>query len=402
MSIATATRTTSFDLGALLSLAVIGLTAFLTVVDLFATQAILPSLAAHYGVSPAAMGVAVNASTFGMAASGLAVALFSARINRRVGIIAALLLLSVPTVLLAHAPDLTTFTLLRIAQGVLMAAAFTLTLAHLGERCSARAAAGAFAAYITGSVASNLVGRLVAAGLVDNFGLAANFYMFAALNAAGGLLVFFTIRNAHRIGATMVPPAPLAAFAAHLTNPALRAAFAIGFLILFAFIGVFTYVNFVLVAAPFAIDRMSLGLVYFVFLPSIFTTPLAGRVVGMFGARTAIWLGLGVAMLSLPLMLAQSLPLLLAGMALAAIGTFLAQAVATGFVSRAASGDKGAASGIYLASYFLGGLAGSFVLGQLFDRFGWAAALTGVGVALLLASAVAVRLCAPTPARTSP
>ena len=34
---------------------VIGLIAFLTLVDLFATQAILPTLVAHYGVSRAAM-----------------------------------------------------------------------------------------------------------------------------------------------------------------------------------------------------------------------------------------------------------------------------------------------------------------------------------------------------------
>lgn len=392
MTMAETARAPAFDLGAFMSLVVIGVTAFLTVVDLFATQAILPSLAMHYGVSPAAMGVAVNASTFGMAVSGLTVALFSARINRRAGIIAALLLLSVPTLLLAHAPDLATFTVLRIAQGVLMAAAFTLTLAHLGERCSARAAAGAFAAYITGNVASNLVGRLVAAGLVDNFGLATNFYVFAALNAAGGLLVFFTIRNANKMGAKMAPPAPLAAFAAHLANPALRAAFAIGFLILFAFIGVFTYVNFVLVRAPFAIAMMGLGLIYLVFLPSIFTTPLAGRIVQMFGARIAIWFGLSVAMVSLPLLLSDTLPLLLAGMVLAAVGTFFAQAIATGFVSSAASGDKGAASGIYLASYFLGGLVGSFVLGQLFDRFGWAACLAGVGIALALAALLAIRL----------
>jgi predicted MFS family arabinose efflux permease len=397
MSMTETARAPAFDFGALISLAVIGLTAFLTVVDLFATQAILPSLAMHYGVSPAAMGVAVNASTFGMAASGLAVALFSARINRRLGIITALLLLSVPTVLLAHAPDLTTFTILRVIQGVLMAAAFTLTLAHLGERCSARAAAGAFAAYITGNVASNLIGRLLAAGLVDQFGIAANFYVFAALNAAGGLLVFFTIRNASRMGAVMAPPAPLAAFAAHLANPALRAAFAIGFLILFAFIGVFTYVNFVLVRAPFAIERMSLGLVYFVFLPSILTTPLAGRAVHAYGARTAMWFGLALALLSLPLMLSEHLPAVLVGMALAAIGTFFAQATATGFVSRAATGDKGAASGLYLASYFLGGLAGSAVLGQLFDRLGWASCLAGVGAALVLAAAIAVRMCAPEP-----
>jgi YNFM family putative membrane transporter len=348
------------------------------------------------------MGVAVNATTLGMAASGLAVALFSARINRRVGIMWALFLLAVPTFLLAFAQDLTTFTLLRVVQGMLMAAAFTLTLAHLGERCSARAAAGAFAAYITGNVASNLFGRLLAAGIVDHFGLAANFYVFAALNAAGGLLVFFTIRNAQKTGASMMAPAPWAAFAAHLANPALRTAFAIGFLILFSFIGVFTYVNFVLVRAPFSIGMMSLGFVYFVFLPSILTTPLAGRLVQAFGARIAIWMGLSVAMLGLPLLLADALPLVLAGMALAAIGTFFAQAVATGFVSRAATGDRGAASGLYLASYFLGGLVGSAVLGQLFDRFGWAAAIAGVGVALLAAALLAITLCAPRTASASP
>ncbi|HEY7687591.1 MAG TPA: MFS transporter, partial [Dongiaceae bacterium] len=125
---------------------VIGLIAFLTVVDLFATQAILPTLARAYQVTPAAMGAAVNASTFGMAVSGLAVAFFSRRLNRRLGVLISLGLLSIPTALLAVAPDLTAFTVLRILQGIFMAAAFALTLAYLGEQCSARDAAGAFAA----------------------------------------------------------------------------------------------------------------------------------------------------------------------------------------------------------------------------------------------------------------
>ena len=59
--------------------AVIGTMAFLTVVDLFATQAILPSLTRHFGVSPAAMGLAVNASTIGMAIAGLGVGLLGQR-----------------------------------------------------------------------------------------------------------------------------------------------------------------------------------------------------------------------------------------------------------------------------------------------------------------------------------
>jgi len=106
---------------------VIGLIGFLTLVDLFAAQAILPTLVETYGVSRAAMGFAVNASTIGMAASGLIVSLIARRIDRRRGIWISLALLAVPTTFLASAPDLATFTALRIVQGVFMAAAFTLT-----------------------------------------------------------------------------------------------------------------------------------------------------------------------------------------------------------------------------------------------------------------------------------
>ena len=230
---------------------IIGLIAFLTVVDLFATQAILPSLAQAYRVTPAAMSFAVNASTMGMAVAGLFVAFFSRRIDRRLGILISLCVLAIPTALLAVAPDLTTFTILRVTQGLCMASAFTLMLAYLGEECSATDAGGAFAAYITGNVASNLIGRLISAGVADHFGLAANFYFFSALNLAGAVLVYFTIRTTMPIlPAGEALSTPLAVWSKHLRNPPLLASFGIGFCILFAFIGTFTYVNFVLVREP--------------------------------------------------------------------------------------------------------------------------------------------------------
>ncbi|MHC2276497.1 MFS family permease [Bradyrhizobium diazoefficiens] len=258
--------------GMILRSLVIGLTAFLTVVDLFATQAILPSLTRHYGVSPAAMGFAVNASTFGMAVAGLVVGFFSPQIDRRLGILLSLTLLAIPTSLLAVAPNLAVFTTLRVAQGLCMASAFALTLAYLGEQCSAMDAGGAFAAYITGNVASNLIGRLISAALADSLGLSWNFYFFAALNLAGAVLVYFTIRRVQPRHATMLTDSPFAAMIAHWRNPRLRAAYGLGFCILFAFIGTFTYVNFVLVRPPLSLGMMQLGFVYFVFAPSIVTT----------------------------------------------------------------------------------------------------------------------------------
>jgi MFS transporter, YNFM family, putative membrane transport protein len=369
----------------------IGLIAFLTVVDLFATQAILPSLRVHYDVTPAAMSVAVNASTIGMAIAGLLTALFSGRINRRSGIVASLAILAVPTLLLAHAPDLGTFTVLRIVQGLCMATAFTLTLAHLGESAmSHEQASSAFAAYITGNVASNLVGRILSSGLADGFGLSFNFYAFAALNLAGAVLAAITIRSATssdpKSHATTVRVADL------LCNPTLRAAFMIGFCILFVFIGVFTYVNFVLVRTPLSVAPMAIGLVYFVFIPSIITTPLAGNAVSRFGTRRVLFMSLAVAGLGLPLIMLPYLVAVVPGLALVAIGTFFAQAAATGFVSRAAPEARATASGLYLASYFTGGLVGTALLGFLFDTYGWNACVAGIGTALLLAGYLARNL----------
>ena len=96
--------------------------------------------------------------------------------------------------------------------------------------------------------------------------------------------------------------------------------------------------------------------------------------------------------MGLPLLLLPNLVAVLAGMVLLGVGTFFAQAAATGFVGRAATADRGAASGIYLASYFFGGLVGSAALGQLFDRFGWAACVAGVALALAVAAMLTVRL----------
>lgn len=372
----------------------IGLAAFLTLVDLFATQAILPALAQAYGVSPAAMGLAVNASTLGMAVAALAVAFLSRHIDRRAGIAASLALLALPTALLAAAPDLATFAALRIAQGLCMASAFALTLSYLAEHCSATDSAGAFAAYIAGNVASNLAGRLAAAALVDHAGIAANFYAFAALNLSGAVLIWFWLGRAAP-APVAAARSPLSIWGEHLRNSALRASFAIGFLILFSFIGTFTYVNFVLVREPLALSMMAVGFVYFVFLPSVLATPLAGRAVARFGTRPAFWAALAVAAAGLPLLVLARVPAVLAGLALVGAGTFFAQATATGFVARAASADRGSASGIYLACYFSGGLAGTALLGAVFERFGWAWCVAGIGMALALAALLAVRLSVP-------
>ena len=102
-----------------------------------------------------------------------------------------------------------------------------------------------------------------------------------------------------------------------------------------------------------------------------------------------------VAGIGLPLLVVPNLSAVLIGMVLVGVGTFFAQACATGFVGRAATTDRGSASGLYLGSYFFGGLIGSAVLGIIFDMFGWAATVAGVGLSLSVAALFALSLKTP-------
>ncbi|MEM8554675.1 MAG: MFS transporter [Pseudomonadota bacterium] len=371
---------------------IIGVVSFLTLIDLFGSQALLPQLIVAFEADPGLMGFAVNASTLGMAASSLVIAWFADRIDRKRGIWISLALLSIPTVCLGLTDDVWVFMGLRIAQGVCMAAAFTLTMTYLSEQCDITATGGALAAYITGNVLSNLVGRLLAVSAADLTGLSGSFFTFAALNLLGAVVAFVLIGP--KDDAKSAPTdygSPWVAWKFHLGTGEVRATFFIGFIILFAFVGVFTYVNLHLVDV-LGLSPMSLGLVYLVFIPAVITTPLAANLVRVQGPQKTMVGALALSLVALGLTLVPSLWFVLPGLAIFGAAIFFAQAAATGFLSAVVQRDNAAASGLYLTSYYLGGLAGSLLLGIMGAADSWPIAAVTVSGSLLIAIALAWRL----------
>ena len=135
---------------------------------------------------------------------GSAIALFGRNIDRRNGIWISLAAAGRSRRrLLSMTDDITVFALLRVAQGLCMSAAFTLTVAYLAEHFSPAEATGALAAYVTGNVASNFFGRILSAAVADTFGLSINFLTFAALNIAGARArLASTLKKTERMMAT--------------------------------------------------------------------------------------------------------------------------------------------------------------------------------------------------------
>lgn len=374
---------------------IVALVSFLTLTDLFGAQALLPQLVEAFETDVATMGLAVNAATFGMAVSGLGVAWFADRIDRKRGVWISLACLAIPTFLLGLASDVGLFLALRVAQGAFMAAAFTLTLTYLSEECDVTAAGAAMAAYITGNVAANLFGRILAVSAADIFGLSGFFWIFAALNLVGAALAFslFGPRDAHP---PMRSGSPAAAWRRHLAQPSLRSAFAMGFAILFVFVGVFTYVGLHLTVA-LQVDQDLLGLIFLVFLPALFTTPYAAKAVSRYGPQRVFQMAAIASLGGVAMTLAASLAAVLAGLAVIGAGTFFMQAAATGFVGRTAEGDRAAANGLYLTSYYIGGLFGAMALGRAYEIGDWPLVAGIVALALVATLLLAGALRRPGP-----
>jgi MFS transporter, YNFM family, putative membrane transport protein len=367
---------------------IIAIISFLTLIDLFGAQALLPQIIVAFKSNAATAGVAVNAATFGMAVSGLTVAWFADRIDRKRGIWICLALLSIPTALLCLTDDIWVFMALRVIQGTLMAAAFTLTMTFLSEQCEIMAVGGALAAYITGNVASNLFGRLAAVTMAGATGLSGTFLFFAALNIAGAVFAYVMIGPRDSS-----PPkrggSPLAAWRRHFAVPPLRATFGIGFLILFIFAGVFTYVNLYLVK-DIGLAPMSLGFVYLIFAPAIITTPLAANQVKKYGPKRALLVSLATVLGGITLTLSGSVWIILFGLSIIGMAIFFAQAAATGYLSKSVTADRAQANGLYLTSYYFGGLMGAIILGQINMIYGWSGTVTAVGLAVFVAMTLAM------------
>jgi MFS family permease len=72
---------------------------------------------------------------------------------------------------------------------------------------------------------------------------------------------------------------------------------------------------------------------------------------------------------------------------------FTAQSVANAYVSDHARVARGAASGFYLFSYYLGGSLGVQLTGILWQHAGWPAVIVACAGVALLAAAVAATVC---------
>jgi YNFM family putative membrane transporter len=344
---------------------------FLTFVNLWCTQAVLPVLAAAFHVSQAQTGLSVTAPLIATACMAPVSGAISDRFGRKVFIICAAVLVLIPTLGAARATSFDMFVLSRFVQGLLLPFIFTVTIAYIGDETSGPTAARLAGSYTSGAIFGGFSGRLITGVVTSQFGWRPAFLVIAVLTVVMTAVIAVALPRERNFKPLYGVGRALRSFPLHLSNPKLLATYGVGFGVLFSLVAVFTFINFRLAVSPYLLGPAALGGIFVVYLGGVVMSPLAARLSNRFGRRRVMAAVAPVIVAGLAATMLAPLWIIEFGLLLVCSGIFVQQTLATGFIGLAAREAKSTAVGLYVTCYYIGGSAGGFVPAGLWHAYGW-------------------------------
>jgi predicted MFS family arabinose efflux permease len=364
-------------------------TGFCVFLNVYATQTLLPLLAKIFHATKLHVSLTVSATTIGIALAAPIVGLLAERIGRRRTMAGSVALLTLPILLAATAHSLDALIAWRFGQGLVMPGIIAVTMAYVSEEWAGGGAAAVMSAYVAGNVLGGVSGRFLSGFVADHWNWQASFVALATVNAVGAVAVWRWLPESRQPRAPRAVGASVRDMLAHLRRPTMLATFAVGTCALFALVACFTYITFYLAAPPFNLGTMALGLLFMVYLVGVVVTPVAGAWIDRLGHRTALVAAALASAAGVALTLVHSLPLVLAGLAIASTGVFVCQSAAASYLGHIAGHAKASAAGLYTTFYYAGGTLGAAVPAMAWALGGWPACVglivTILGVAAALA-----------------
>ena len=366
----------------------VGLAGYCCFVNLYSPQAILPLLATEFGVGAAEISALMTAGTLAIALTAPFTGSVADVIGRKRIIVTAMLVLAIPTIMIALSTTLAQMILWRFVQGLVLPPIFAVTIAYIGEEWPREEATAAAGIYTSGASLGGFSGRFFGGILADHFGWPVAFYVLAAIAFAGGVAVLFLLPRERKFVRSEDLLTSLRQMLGHFRNSQLIATYAIGFGVLFNFICTFTFISFHLADAPYNLSATALGLIFIVYLVGSAATPWAGWAVARFGRRRFVIPVIAAWLLGIALTLTSPLWAILIGLALCAACGLVCQAISTGYVTITAQVGRSSAVGLYVTSFYVGGSFGA-ALGGVAWIFGkWPACVALVALMLAVMAAI--------------
>jgi YNFM family putative membrane transporter len=350
----------------------------LAFLNLYSTQPVLPLLRQVFHASQAQVGLTVSGGTLGVAISAMLLGVFAERLPRKPVIVAAALLLSVPTLLAATAHSIPVLAFWRLLQGLLLPGIFVITIAYTTEEWPAARLPQVMSIYVSGTVMGGYLGRAVGGALAERFGWQSGFLTLGTAGLLGAMALWRLLPPSNAQKQTMLKGgasswAPdLGPMWQNLRNPRLIATFGIGFAMLFTLVSVFTYITFRLAAAPYLLSAKAIGSLFAVYMVGLVVTLVVGRYLSRIGLRTGMLSAIAVGITGTLVTLLPSLLAVGIGLALISSCVFISQTCANSFLRDAAApGGRVSAVGLYITVYYIGGTIGGVLPATAYAWAGW-------------------------------
>ena len=352
--------------------------AFAAFVNLYSPQALLPELAREFGVGAGQISTLMTAGTAAIALTAPFTGALADALGRKRLITAAMFAIVVPTLIMALATSVPQLAALRFVQGLLLPPIFTVALAYVGDEWPLADVPRVAGLFISGSSVGGFTGRFVTGVVADLAGWRASFAVVTLLTLSAGLIVAFALPRERRFVRSGDFFASTRQMFAHVGNPRLLAIYAVGFGVLFNFIATFTYVSFHLAGPPYFFTPTLLGAIFVTYLGGTFIVPWVGHAIVLFGRRRFV---LGIIALwstGALLLLAPPVAIIVIGLTICATCGLLCQAVSTAYVITIAKEGRSSAAGLYASMFYLGGSAGAFLVGLVWNAYGWGGCVAAI------------------------
>ena len=361
---------------------------------MYCVQPVMPSFSDEFGIGPAASSLSLSLTTGTLAITIFVTGFMSDSWDRKRLISTCLFTASALTFLTSLSfswPNLlATRALIGIALGGVPAAA----MAYAAEEARVEGSGFAMGLYIGGTALGGMADRVVT-GVVSGFSTwrtgVGTMAVIGMMTSVGFWLLLPPSRH--------FAPRQSLGFRNRLSTLSMNCRavgllwlYLMAFLLMGTFVTLYNYASYRLVAPPYRLHESAIGAIFLLYLLGMIVSPVFGRLADRWGRSPMLLIAVTLMLAGVLLTALSPLWVVISGLALVTLGFFAGHAIASGWVGHIAPVAKAQAASLYLLAYYLGAsLVGSYG-GRYWAQDGWKGVAALVGVLLLVAFAVSVRL----------
>jgi MFS transporter, YNFM family, putative membrane transport protein len=330
--------------------------------------------------------------TTGILAPAMLVAgTFSESRGRTQMMVGSLLASSVLMLMSAFAPRWGALLLLRTLAGVTFAGLPAVSMAYLSEEIHPTSIGLAMGLAIGGNGLGGMIGRLLTALIADLLSWRYALGAIGLIGVSAAIIAWKALPPSRHFTARRLDVGTLyRLFWSQLKNPRLVGLYALGFLLMGAFVTTYNYVTYYLIAPPYRLSHTVVGFIFVVYLVGIFASAWIGSLADRVGRARVLFMMVGLMLLGIGLTVLRPLVVVVFGIAVITFGFFGGHSVASSWVGLRAHQAKAQAAALYLFFYYLGSSVAGSAGGVFWDMAGWKGVAGFVAALLIVALSIAL------------